>query len=260
MEALSDLVASRSTPGLVHSAPDLCHLYAHLPQFFYRQPPRRRRLPRPTETMKPSLTLFVRPGGDNDRTCPACDKEFHTSQGLMAHLSSARLCAWYRKGKNRELNAFSLPKVVESPAQAVANTQVVDGEVNDCKDILEDRDFFRFELPDAPPPPADTDAGSSGQPSSSMRTAGNSRRRPWTFILILDNNEDTRLSEENKDAGAVIRIDKSITIPELAEFKIFRLPDDATCTNTTKQMLWLSALSWGEGPRNTSSGTQYGNW
>ncbi|KAH9914859.1 uncharacterized protein B0H18DRAFT_959595 [Fomitopsis serialis] len=50
------------------------------------------------------------------------------------------------------------------------------------------------------------------------------------------------------------------TIPELAEFKIFRLPDDATCTNTTKQMLWLSALSWGEGPRNTSSGTQYGNW
>ncbi|KAH9908255.1 uncharacterized protein B0H18DRAFT_964204 [Fomitopsis serialis] len=46
----------------------------------------------------------------------------------------------------------------------------------------------------------------------------------------------------------------------LAEFKNFRLPDDATCTNTTKQMLWLSALSWGEGPRNASSGTQYGNW
>ncbi|KAH9914536.1 uncharacterized protein B0H18DRAFT_959754 [Fomitopsis serialis] len=66
---------------------------------------------------------------------------------------------------------------------------------------------------------------------------------------------NTDASARRHDDGRV-----HVTIPELAEFKNFRLPDNATCTNTTKQMPWLSALSWGEGPRNTSSGAQYGNW
>ncbi|KAF8905580.1 hypothetical protein CPB84DRAFT_1676487, partial [Gymnopilus junonius] len=37
--------------------------------------------------------------------CPACSKIFKTFQGLNAHLSSAKSCEWYRKGK---IKAFGL--------------------------------------------------------------------------------------------------------------------------------------------------------
>jgi hypothetical protein len=40
----------------------------------------------------------------DDNTCPACGKYFRTTQGLLAHLSSARSCLWWKKWKlaNRE--------------------------------------------------------------------------------------------------------------------------------------------------------------
>ncbi|KAH9910771.1 uncharacterized protein B0H18DRAFT_894472, partial [Fomitopsis serialis] len=33
------------------------------------------------------------------QTCAACDETFDTMQGLMAHQSTSRKCAWYKKGK-----------------------------------------------------------------------------------------------------------------------------------------------------------------
>lgn len=35
--------------------------------------------------------------------CPACNKYLRTPQGLSAHLTSARKCLWYKKGKLSEL-------------------------------------------------------------------------------------------------------------------------------------------------------------
>lgn len=35
----------------------------------------------------------------DDRTCGACGEPFRTVQGVMAHQSSSRKCAWYKKGK-----------------------------------------------------------------------------------------------------------------------------------------------------------------
>ncbi|KAF8909039.1 hypothetical protein CPB84DRAFT_1843381 [Gymnopilus junonius] len=44
--------------------------------------------------------------------CPACSKIFKTFQGLNAHLSSAKSCEWYRKGK---IKAFGLDDVQPLP-------------------------------------------------------------------------------------------------------------------------------------------------
>ena len=40
-------------------------------------------------------------------TCGACHKSFKTSQGLCAHQSTSKRCAWYKKGKLREVFDFS---------------------------------------------------------------------------------------------------------------------------------------------------------
>lgn len=38
-----------------------------------------------------------------DITCPACSQYFRTQQGVNAHLSSAKSCRWWKKGKLAEL-------------------------------------------------------------------------------------------------------------------------------------------------------------
>ena len=37
-------------------------------------------------------------GTSEDNICPAGGKHFRTTQGLLAHLSSARSCSWWKKG------------------------------------------------------------------------------------------------------------------------------------------------------------------
>ncbi|KAH9913778.1 uncharacterized protein B0H18DRAFT_887721 [Fomitopsis serialis] len=129
---------------------------------------------------------FVRPGYDDDRTCPACDKTFRTSQGVMAHLSTARSCKWYRKGKNAARRVHTVPEVVESEANEVtsssASSSSMDVDREDFLDALEHGDLFHFEVPES------THAG----------------------IPALDDDEDTRVVEEDTVAGKVIRMEKSI--------------------------------------------------
>jgi hypothetical protein len=45
---------------------------------------------------------------DYPHPCPAtgCLRSFKTAKGLNTHLSNARSCAWYRKGKISELRSF----------------------------------------------------------------------------------------------------------------------------------------------------------
>jgi hypothetical protein len=40
---------------------------------------------------------------DDPNICPACHKCLNSAQGVMAHLSNAPCCQWYKKGKLREL-------------------------------------------------------------------------------------------------------------------------------------------------------------
>ncbi|KAH9916701.1 uncharacterized protein B0H18DRAFT_830394, partial [Fomitopsis serialis] len=122
--------------------------------------------------------------------CPACDKVLKTPQGLAAHLSSARSCKWYNKGKNRELEDEE------------------DGTWDDFRDVLENRDLFRFDLP---VPVDNSSIGNQNEASSSSsapRPAPPPLRVPT--VPALDDDEDTRVEEEDPLAGRVIRMEPTI--------------------------------------------------
>lgn len=46
-----------------------------------------------------------------DVLCPVCGQHFKTSQGMHHHLTSARSCNWWKKGKMRELTLDDQPDV-----------------------------------------------------------------------------------------------------------------------------------------------------
>lgn len=49
---------------------------------------------------------------DSPTQCPVCNKHLKTTQGLSAHLSSAKTCTWYRKGKLSELKVQMEEEVI----------------------------------------------------------------------------------------------------------------------------------------------------
>lgn len=144
----------------------------------------------------------IRPGDDDDRTCPVCDRWFQTSQGLMSHLSLARSCKWYRKGKNPIRLDEDIPEPVEMDELVVGNDNPLNGiEVDDedFEDVIQNRDLFRFVLPDQPP-----DGFSSPRASSSYP------RQVTISPPILDDDDDARTFEEDVTAGAVIAMQPTI--------------------------------------------------
>ena len=144
----------------------------------------------------------IRPGDDDDRTCPVCDRWFQTSQGLMSHLSLARSCKWYRKGKNPIRLDEDIPEPVEMDELVVGNDNSLNGiEVDDedFEDVIQNRDLFRFVLPDLPPDGFSSPGASSSYP-----------RQVTISPPILDDDDDTRTFEEDVTAGAVIAMQPTI--------------------------------------------------
>ena len=144
----------------------------------------------------------IRPGDDDDRTCPVCDRWFPTSQGLMSHLSLARSCKWYRKGKNPIRLDEDIPEPVEMDELVVGNDNSLNGiEVDDedFEDVIQNRDLFRFVLPDQPPDGFSSPGASSSYP-----------RQVTISPPILDDDDDTRTFEEDVTAGAVIAMQPTI--------------------------------------------------
>ncbi|KAH9916704.1 uncharacterized protein B0H18DRAFT_884628 [Fomitopsis serialis] len=100
--------------------------------------------------MRGSKKACVFPGTQDDTTCPACDKPLKTSQGLMAHLSTARSCLWYRKGKNRVPVEHNIPEVTETAECNVSGTDDAmdeDEPYEDFHTFLDHGNLFHFELP-----------------------------------------------------------------------------------------------------------------
>ena len=144
----------------------------------------------------------IRPGDDDDRTCPVCDRWFQTSQGLMSHLSLARSCKWYRKGKNPIRLDEDIPEPVEMDELVVGNDNPLNGiEVDDedFEDVIQNRDLFRFVLPDQPPDGFSSPGASSSYP-----------RQVTISPPILDDDDDARTFEEDVTAGAVIAMQPTI--------------------------------------------------
>ena len=144
----------------------------------------------------------IRPGDDDDGTCPVCDRWFQTSQGLMSHLSLARSCKWYRKGKNPIRLDEDIPEPVEMDELVVGNDNSLNGiEVDDedFEDVIQNRDLFRFVLPDQPPDGFSSPGASSSYP-----------RQVTISPPILDDDDDARTFEEDVTAGAVIAMQPTI--------------------------------------------------
>lgn len=120
----------------------------------------------------------------------------------MCHLSTARSCKWYRKGKNVIRLDDDVPEPVEMEVlvsgednPGSSNAMEVDGE--DFEDLIQNRDLFRFVLPEEPP--------DIGEASSSSAPRYITVRPP-----VLDDEDDPRTYEEDESVGAVIAMAPSI--------------------------------------------------
>lgn len=137
---------------------------------------------------------------DEEHHCPACGRWFKTIQGQRSHLSKAKSCAWYRKGKNPE--GTVRPPIIDDDDEGgdMLDEDGGDGEPlpGDIMAEFEDGIFDFIVLP----PVAIGEAGPSTATSSSSRQRPNSRQ--------LDDNDDTRVVETHPTAGGVIRMDESL--------------------------------------------------
>lgn len=143
-----------------------------------------------------------RPGEADERTCPACDKQFRTGQGLMAHLASARSCKWYNKGKNVDYRGIQTEET--SAGNVPASPHPYEGEIGDFDDIMEDLDLFRLVLPES------SEADLRDQASSSSVQEGQLPPGIRRTALALDDDEDSRVQEEDPLHGRVIRMSETV--------------------------------------------------
>lgn len=151
-------------------------------------------------------------------TCGACGKTFKTSQGLSAHQSMSKACAWYKKGKIKDIFDIQEDEVTFKNAQYVviyisyflrANTK--DGLHRAClaeeeEDNMDEDDlgtlYDFMDVCASEPVQGEGDDGIAGPstPGPSARHTG----------IQLDDCEDERVEEINKDAGRVIRTDEKV--------------------------------------------------
>ncbi|KAH9916350.1 uncharacterized protein B0H18DRAFT_884869 [Fomitopsis serialis] len=144
---------------------------------------------------------FLSPEDAEDRTCPACDRPFDSAQGKNAHLSTATSCRWYRKGKNRQPNLYDASDDDLGPTVSDAGSSDREVDVGDLHDVLEHRDLFQFVLP----PSTSSLPAHQGEASGS---AGHSL--PIPQVPALDDDDDSRVEEEDMEAGVVIRMEETV--------------------------------------------------
>ncbi|KAF8814830.1 hypothetical protein BYT27DRAFT_7056438, partial [Phlegmacium glaucopus] len=107
--------------------------------------------------------------------CPACQRFFKTLRGMQSHLSSARTCSWYMKGKLRELNT---------------NLEDEDFDLSGLESVT---DSFHF-IPAIPIQPLNEGEAGPG-PSTAERM----------IHRALDDEDDNRIVDEDSSAGLIYR-------------------------------------------------------
>ncbi|KAG1841272.1 hypothetical protein F4604DRAFT_1884935 [Suillus subluteus] len=138
---------------------------------------------------------------DDPSICPACHKRLGSSQGVAAHLSTARSCQWYKKGKMRALTL---------PGQFGLDDEIEMGEVDEPLPAEGDEPFLAQgdEMID------------TGDPTQVMQDF-----QDWLFDLVPipshapdlqhhrhdpDENIDLRIEVPHPTAGRVIRMDETV--------------------------------------------------
>jgi hypothetical protein len=136
---------------------------------------------------------LVRTQDDDPSICPACHKRLHSSQGVAAHLRTARSCQWYKKGKLRALtlpgqfgrdDEIEMREVDESfPAEA---DELIDAA--DPGQVMQD---FHDQLLDLVPIPSHSPG-------------------PQHHRHDPDENADLRMEVPHPTAGRVVRVDETV--------------------------------------------------
>src|SRR6267154_5874030 len=138
---------------------------------------------------------------DDPSICPACHKQLNSSQGVAAHLQTARSCQWYKKGKLRALTL---------PGQLGRDDEVEMGEVDEPLPAEVDE-----------PLPAEVDE--LIDPANPTQVMQDFQDRFFDFVPILshspgpqshrhdpDENADLRIEVPHPTAGRVIRMDETV--------------------------------------------------
>ena len=137
--------------------------------------------------------------------CPACLRFFGTQQGVNSHLSTAKSCKWYRKGKIRDLSVLEVERDEALIGEERADTPFQDHGVDLDMDSLyeaQDQDLFdnlasqqRDEYQLIPENVSQT---------SQHSLASGSWPLPQTQHRSLDDKDDTQFTAEHPTAGAVL--------------------------------------------------------
>ena len=152
----------------------------------------------------------------DDLTCPVCMRAFRSKKGCASHLSTARSCAWYRKGKLAELESLDWDgeggdvQIMDDQGGDVIGSEefeeVHDTEDQDPEDIMDDvedeEDLFDF----IPMPSLQTAVGEQGPGPSTMAAA-------TTRLLkrrMLDDNDNEHIEDFFEGAGKVIHMKENV--------------------------------------------------
>lgn len=134
----------------------------------------------------------------------------------MAHLSCARSCKWYNKGKNVDHSTTYILETMEASStgtevgttgrsEGVDHEDPIENHSEYYQDIIEDRNLFQFVFP----PYADNAGGNEASTSASGQASDTSTRYRQT-VFALDDDKDLRVEEENSLHGRVIRMSATV--------------------------------------------------
>lgn len=168
----------------------------------------------------------------DDHICPACGKYFQTIKGVNSHLSTARKCEWYRKGKRREMFEDAPEVILDGEAWvegqgymevdeegheiyaegqgqggSVGQDNAMDRDIEyDIRTLLEYEEVY--ELIEIPNPVAVGEPGPGPSTAAKSSTGISSR----STSISIDNMTDTdeRIVIEHSTAGKVIRMGKNL--------------------------------------------------
>ncbi|KAF8834744.1 hypothetical protein BDN67DRAFT_914323 [Paxillus ammoniavirescens] len=131
---------------------------------------------------------------DNPRICPACHKYFKSSQGVNAHLSTARSCHWYKSGK---IKALTIPGTFDRDTEIESRTVNAEPhphggrEEENPAEVVDD--FYDRQYDFIPSEEAEGSSRANGPHMTNNKP-----------------EEDNRVFVEDEDAGRVIRVDETL--------------------------------------------------
>jgi len=140
----------------------------------------------------------------NKFQCPACDRFFSSQQGLSCHLSTAKSCLWYRKGKIRDLtDQVTNSKIHWRVAQSGHLSDSLKDHLSDLSDLeVVTFDDLQHEIPLSPIQDEFVLIPDLGAPGPGPQSSAQAKAALLT--RALDDDDDLRYIESHPTAGTVL--------------------------------------------------------